>query len=72
MAVEVISQKSLGREVTVRDGSAALTGMLIAFVVPPGVSPLLPVLAAIFAIYIGKHIMGGIGYNFFNPLFPWP
>jgi len=67
MAVEAISQKSLGRQVTVRDGSAALTGMLIAFVIPPGVSPLLPVLAAVFAIYIGKHILGGIGYNFFNP-----
>ena len=67
MAVEVISQKALGREVTVRDGSAALTGMLLAFVIPPGVSPLLPILAAVFAIYIGKHLLGGIGYNFFNP-----
>jgi electron transport complex protein RnfD len=41
--------------------------MLMAFVIPPGVSPLLPVLAAVFAIYIGKHLLGGIGYNFFNP-----
>ncbi len=67
MAVEAISQKTLGREVTIKDGSAALTGMLIAFVIPPGVSPLLPILAAVFAIYIGKHLLGGIGYNFFNP-----
>lgn len=67
MAVEAMSQKALGRKVTVRDGSAALTGMLIAFVIPPGVSAFLPVLAAIFAIYIGKHILGGLGYNFFNP-----
>lgn len=67
MAVEAVSQKALGRKVTVRDGSAALTGMLIAFVIPPGVSAFLPVLAAIFAIYIGKHILGGLGYNFFNP-----
>ncbi len=67
MAVEAASQKALGREVTVRDGSAALTGMLLAFVIPPGVSPFLPVLAAVFAIYISKHLLGGIGYNFFNP-----
>ncbi len=67
MAVEAVSQKALGRKVTIKDGSAALTGMLLAFVIPPGVSPFLPVLAAIFAIYIGKHILGGIGYNFFNP-----
>jgi electron transport complex protein RnfD len=65
--VEAVSQKALGRRVTVKDGSAVLTGMLLAFVIPPGVSPLLPVLAAVFAIYIGKHLLGGIGYNFFNP-----
>jgi electron transport complex protein RnfD len=66
VAVEAVSQKSLGRKVTIKDGSAALTGMLIAFIIPPGVSPFLPVLAAVFAIYIGKHILGGLGYNFFN------
>jgi Na+-translocating ferredoxin:NAD+ oxidoreductase subunit D len=67
VVVEAVSQKALGRPVTVRDGSAVLTGMLLAFVIPPGVSPLLPILAAVFAIYIGKHLLGGIGYNFFNP-----
>ncbi|MCP3889009.1 MAG: RnfABCDGE type electron transport complex subunit D [Desulfobulbaceae bacterium] len=67
VAVEAVSQKALGRRVTIKDGSAVLTGMLLAFVIPPGVSPLLPILAAVFAIYIGKHLLGGIGYNFFNP-----
>lgn len=67
VVVEALSQKALGKQVTIKDGSAALTGLLIAFVIPPGVSAFLPVLAAIFAIYIGKHILGGIGYNFFNP-----
>ncbi|PIE64590.1 MAG: electron transporter RnfD [Desulfobacterales bacterium] len=67
MAVETISQKALGRPVTVRDGSAALTGMLMAFIIPPGVSFLLPILGAVMAIYIGKHLLGGIGYNIFNP-----
>lgn len=52
---------------TIRDGSAVLTGLLLAFVIPPGVSPLLPILAAVFAVYIGKHLLGGLGYNFFNP-----
>ncbi len=67
VVVELVSQKALKRPVTIKDGSAVLTGMLMAFVIPPGVSPLLPILAAIFAIYIGKHLLGGIGYNFFNP-----
>lgn len=67
VAAEAVSQKALGRKVTVKDGSAVITGMLLAFIIPPGVSYLLPVLGAVFAIYIGKHILGGIGYNIFNP-----
>jgi electron transport complex protein RnfD len=67
VVVEAVSQKALGRRVTIKDGSAVLTGLLMAFVIPPGVSSLLPILAAVFAIYIGKHLLGGIGYNFFNP-----
>lgn len=67
VVVEAVSQKALKRPVTIKDGSAVLTGMLMAFVIPPGVSALLPILAAVFAIYIGKHLLGGIGYNFFNP-----
>ena len=67
MAVEAFSQKMLGRPVTVRDGSAALTGMLMAFIIPPGVSFLIPILGAVMAIYIGKHLLGGLGYNIFNP-----
>jgi electron transport complex protein RnfD len=67
MAVEALSQKLLGRPITVSDGSAALTGMLLAFVIPPGVSALIPILGAVMAIYIGKHLLGGLGYNIFNP-----
>lgn len=67
VAMEVISQKALGQKVTISDGSAVITGMLLAFVIPPGVSFLLPVLGAVMAIYIGKHILGGLGYNIFNP-----
>jgi len=67
IAVEALSQKAFGRKVTIRDGSAVITGMLIAFVIPPGVHYLLPVLGAVMAIYIGKHLLGGIGYNLFNP-----
>ncbi|MDR9502020.1 MAG: RnfABCDGE type electron transport complex subunit D, partial [Desulfurivibrionaceae bacterium] len=67
VAMEAISQKVLGRKVTITDGSAVITGLLLAFVIPPGVPYLLPVLGAVMAIYIGKHLLGGIGYNIFNP-----
>lgn len=67
VAVEAISQKALKRKVSIKDGSAVITGLLIAFVIPPGVPYLLPVLGAVMAIYIGKHLLGGIGFNIFNP-----
>ncbi len=67
VVVEAITQKCLKRPVTVTDGSAVITGMLLAFVIPPGVPLWLPILGAIMAIYVGKHLLGGIGFNIFNP-----
>lgn len=67
VAVEAISQKCLKRPVTIKDGSAVLTGILLAYVIPPGVSVWLPVLGAVMAIYVAKHLLGGIGSNIFNP-----
>jgi electron transport complex protein RnfD len=67
MAVEAISQKALGRPVSVSDGSAALTGVLMAFVIPPGVPYWLPIIGAVAAIFINKELMGGIGFNIWNP-----
>ncbi|WP_163336275.1 RnfABCDGE type electron transport complex subunit D [Desulfopila sp. IMCC35008] len=67
VVVEVVSQKALKRPVTISDGSAVLTGMLMAFIIPPGVSVFVPVLGAVMAIYIAKHLFGGIGFNIFNP-----
>ena len=36
VAVEAATQKAMGRKITISDGSAVITGMLIAFVIPPG------------------------------------
>ncbi len=67
VAVEAITQKALNRAITITDGSAVLTGLLMAYIIPPSVPLYMPVLGAIMAIYIGKHLLGGIGYNIFNP-----
>ncbi len=67
VAVEAICQKLLGRKIRVWDGSAVLTGVLMAFVMPPGVSFSLPIMGAVMAMFIGKQLMGGLGYNIFNP-----
>ncbi len=64
---EAVTQKLMKRPVTIKDGSAALTGLLMAFVIPPGVPWYLPILGSIMAIFVAKQLMGGIGYNIWNP-----
>ena len=67
VATETISQKLLDRPITVKDGSAVITGLLLAYVIPPGVPYWLPALGAVLAIFVTKQLMGGIGFNIFNP-----
>ncbi len=67
VVVEAISSKALGRAVTVSDGSAVLTGILMAFVIPPGVPYWLPIIGAVGAIFINKELVGGLGFNVWNP-----
>lgn len=52
---------------TISDGSAALTGLLLALVLPPELPAYIPVLGGIFAILIVKCLFGGLGHNFMNP-----
>jgi electron transport complex protein RnfD len=52
---------------TVMDGSALLTGLLLAYNLPPGVPLWMPVAGSVFAIAIGKQVFGGLGHNIFNP-----
>jgi len=67
IAVEAVYQKILGQEVTVSDGSAALTGLLLGMNIPPA-SPLWMVLAgSVVAVVVAKQVFGGLGYNPFNP-----
>lgn len=49
------------------DWSAVLTGLLLAFVLPPGVPWWIPLIGAVCAIVLGKEIFGGLGHNIFNP-----
>lgn len=49
------------------DGSAAVTGLLFAMVLPPSPPWWLVVVGSASAIIIGKQVFGGIGYNIFNP-----
>ncbi|MBE0432450.1 RnfABCDGE type electron transport complex subunit D [candidate division WOR-3 bacterium] len=64
---EAMMQKMLGRKITIGDGSAVLTGLLLAFNLPPGVPWWLPAVGSGFAIVFAKQLFGGLGHNFINP-----
>ena len=49
------------------DGSALLTGWLLAMTLPPWAPWWTGVMGAVFAIALAKHTFGGIGQNLFNP-----
>ncbi len=49
------------------DGSAAVTGLLLAMILPATIPWWMAVIGAVAAIIVGKQVYGGIGYNIFNP-----
>ena len=67
LAFEALSCKLLKQPQTLKDGSAALTGILLALNLPPSTPWWISLLGAAIAILIGKQIYGGLGYNPFNP-----
>lgn len=64
---EFLMEKALRRPVTIDDGSAAVTGLLLALTLPAGTPWYVPVLGSVFAICIAKQVFGGLGDNFINP-----
>ena len=67
LATEYVCQRLAGKPITLYDGSAAITGILLALTLPPAFPLTGAVLGSVFAIAIGKHVFGGLGYNIFNP-----
>ena len=75
IAVAVISavlseyayQKLTKKRVTITDGSAAVTGLLLGLIMPPAVPFWMPAVGSVCAIIIVKQIFGGLGHNFLNP-----
>ena len=67
VVTEFVIQKLRGVEVTIGDGSAVVTGLLLAFVLPPKAPWFIPVVGSAFAVAIAKHAFGGLGRNIWNP-----
>ncbi len=77
---EWLWQKLMHQKSTVSDLSAALTGLLLAYNLPPTIPIWMAVCGCVFAIIVVKQFYGGIGCNIVNPalaarammLISWP
>ncbi|MCK5809200.1 RnfABCDGE type electron transport complex subunit D [bacterium] len=68
IATEYLTQKFLMKsEITAFDGSAAVTGILLAFNLPSSIPMWQVIVGTVFAIGVGKMAFGGLGRNPFNP-----
>lgn len=64
---ELLCLKAMGKEVRITEQSAAVTGLLLSFCLPPALPIWMAALGSAFAIVIVKHLFGGLGQNVFNP-----
>ena len=63
----LIQKYLLKTTITVSDGSALLTGILLAFNLPSTLPLWMVIMGSLVAIGIAKMSFGGLGYNIFNP-----
>jgi len=64
---EMLIQRWRGLPISIKDGSAVVTGILVSFNINSAAPWWIPVIGSVFAIAIGKQIFGGLGHNPFNP-----
>ena len=80
VTAEYATNKMLGKKNTLNDGSAVVTGILLALCLPPGLPAWIAFVGGFISIALGKQIYGGLGQNIFNPahvgrailLISWP
>ncbi|MFP4198570.1 MAG: RnfABCDGE type electron transport complex subunit D [Halanaerobium sp.] len=64
---EYTFQKIRNKKITIKDGSAVVTGLLLALTLPPSIPLWTAFFGSVVAIGLGKQVFGGIGQNPFNP-----
>ena len=64
---EYVYEYALVKPITIMDGSALVTGMILALNMPANIPLWIPVLGGVFAIVVVKQLYGGLGQNFMNP-----
>lgn len=64
---EYLFEMLMHKPITIRDGSAMVTGLLLAMNLPAGAPWWLPIIGGVFAILVVKQLFGGLGQNIMNP-----
>ena len=64
---EYIYEKLMHKKITIKDFSAAVTGLLLALNLPPTAPIWMGIIGSVFAILVVKQLFGGLGQNFMNP-----
>jgi electron transport complex protein RnfD len=64
---EALFRKITRQDIRNKDCSAAVTGLLLALILPPGTPLWMTALGSVFAIIAAKEFFGGLGANVFNP-----
>ena len=67
MIAEALIQKVMRKPVTIADGNAAVSGLLLALILPASVPFYVVVVANFIGIIVGKQFFGGLGANPLNP-----
>lgn len=67
VAAEYLYRRLMKLPQTVSDGSALVTGLILAMNMPASVPLWVPALGAVFAIVVVKQLFGGVGQNVVNP-----
>jgi electron transport complex protein RnfD len=67
LLTEAVVQKSSGKKVTISDGTALITGLILGLLLPFSAPLWLPLVGGAFAIGVVKQACGGHGDNIFNP-----
>ncbi len=64
---ELLCNLAFRKAITVTDYSAVVTGLLLAFTLPPTTPLWMTAIGGFLAIFVIKQLFGGLGYNIFNP-----
>ncbi len=67
VGTEYLYQRGMKQKITIEDGSALVTGILLGLNLSVEVPWWIPLIGGVFAILVVKQLFGGLGQNFMNP-----